>query len=269
MRGFRSSESGRGAALVVLALWALGCQSEATKRCHALLTSAQPVVAAVDAKSIQSVQATYEAVEAARAACAEAGRHDEHDQLLKAKNELLGHLEYLKKKEHARENARLTPAQLETLVKAGDPDCPKGQAYKHRESGKEIRCTGPQIVDLGWKQAEAYFSSRGFKIQTTTTPPTLRAEYGAELIVYTFDSVGSTEPARCVTLYPAPGIPWMEATARATGVQPRFLKQEGGTVRIKRGAVPLVVDERDDGLTVQVGECPPSSAAPASATASP
>jgi hypothetical protein len=245
------------APLVIAAgtLLSLGCQSDATKRCQALLTSALPGVTNVDAKTTDAVHAALDASEAARAACAEAGRQDEHDQLLKAKNQLVGHLDYMKKHANAKENAKLTPEQIETLVKQGDPDCPKGQAYKHHASGKEIRCRGPQIVDLGYASAKEYWEGRGFKTKASTSPPSLTFEYGAELYVYEYDSVGDTRGPGCLTMYPAPGIPWIEATARATGVQPRLLMKENGTVQTARGRVPLVVDEGESKLTIFIGAC--------------
>jgi hypothetical protein len=240
-----------GAALV----GALACQSEATKRCHDLLQAAQPVVTNVDGTSVDAVQTALDAVEAARAACQEAGRSQEHDELVKAKRQLVGHLEYIKNRPSRNESAELTPEQLEKLVKEGDPDCPKGQAYKHRGSGKEVRCKGPQIADMGWKQADEYWKGRGFKTKVGKSPPTLTAEFGSELYIYEYTRPDDPKPPKCLTLIPAPGVPWMEATARATGAKLRFLKREDGFVRSRRGKLPLVIEDGDKGLAIHIGDC--------------
>lgn len=220
-----------------------------------MLKAAQPIVTDVDGSDPNAVQKALDAVQGAMDACAAAGRREEHAQLSKAKNELVGHLDYLRKKKNSKENRKLTKEQLAELVKHGDPSCPRGQAYKHSASGKEIRCKGPQIVDLPWADAKDYWESRGFKLEIDEAKSTLTAEYGAELYVYRFAKVGSKEPATCLTLYPAPGIPWQEALARATGIQPRFLKREDETIKTGRGKVPLSIEDPDGKLVIRIGRC--------------
>jgi hypothetical protein len=81
----------------VLALSASAC-SEETRRCQSLMTTAQGIVNKVDGKSRASVESSLAAVEAARAACEKAGRNTERDELVKAKNELQAHLDYMERK---------------------------------------------------------------------------------------------------------------------------------------------------------------------------
>jgi hypothetical protein len=244
-----------GLASVLTSTFALGCQSEATKRCHAALGEAQPVVSDIDGSDARAVQTALDAVQLALDACAEAGRRDEHTKLVQAKNQLVGHLDYLHKKASAMQSAKLTDEELEELVRKGDPSCPRGLAYKHGESGKEVRCTGPQLVDLPWAKAEDYFRGRGFKVHTQSSPPTLKAEYGSEVYIYTYATEGDATPARCLTLVPPPGVPWQEAVSRATGVQPQLLEPGATSVKIRRGALDLAIEDGEGASTIRIGAC--------------
>ena len=217
------------------------------------MTTAQGVVNKVDGKDQASVESSLAAVETARAACEKAGRNTERDELVKAKNELQAHLDYMKRKASQAPAQKLSPEQIAELVKKGDPSCPKGQAYR-RSPKEEIRCTGPQLVDMNWKTAEAYFTGRGYKMTTTDSPPTLKAEYGAELVIYKFAEPKDEKPARCLTYYPAPGIPWQEATGRVTGTALRKL-ENAKSIKTEHGEVPLRVDASDTKLILYVGEC--------------
>lgn len=237
-----------------LSLVFCACQSEETKECHRLMASAQGVVRDVESSRITSVKKSLDAVVAAHAACEKAGRSSERDELAKAKNKLGAHYEYLKRKADEPAQRKLTPEELAKLVKEGDPSCPKGQAYKHGGSGKEIRCTGAQPVNMGWKSAEDYFSGRGYKLSTESEPPTLKAEYGSEILVYTFDVPKDTRPPKCLTVYPPPGMSWQEAVARVTGVPP-FRVKEDTTIPTRRGALPLRIREAEESSIVHIGDC--------------
>ena len=218
------------------------------------MTSAQEVVNKVDAKDPASLEKSLAAVEAARAACEKAELGREREELLKAKNQLSAQLDYIRKKANRRETRKLTPEQLAVFLKSGDPSCPKGQGYKHKPSGKEIKCAGPQIVEMSWPSAKDYFESRGYKVTTLTGPPTLKAEYGAELYVFSYSAVEDLQAARCVRLYPPPGIPWQEWTSRATGTPPNRLKP-GGTVKSAHGDLPLQVEDTESKVLVHIGSC--------------
>lgn len=234
------------------ALGLSACKSAETRRCHELMSSAQAVVNDVKGKELTSVEQSLGAVELALDACERAGRTGEKDDLTRAKNRLVGQAEYLKKKAGQPAQKKRTVEELAALAKSGDPDCPKGQAYRPKDGNQEIRCTGPQIVDFALARAESYFSSRGYKITKTEGPKTVKAEYGAELTVFTY---GATEDApECVTLYPAPGTSWQEAAARATGVQPARLSA-GGSVRTARGELHVAVEDSDKATIVRIGAC--------------
>jgi hypothetical protein len=234
----------------------LACQSEDTKRCLSLMASAQEIVKKVDAKDLASVEESLAAVEGARGACDKAGRTGERDELTKARNELAGHADFMKQKA-ARPLARKkrTPEELAEIALHGDPNCPKGQAYKEEGSNKEIRCSGPQPADMGFAKADDYFRGRGYKITTSDSPPTLKAEYGAELYVYTYATPKDEHPPRCLTVYPVPGTGWEEAAGRATGAPLRHLEKDKTTVETGHGKVPLRIEESESKLVVHIGDC--------------
>ena len=238
--------------VLVTALSSAGCNEE-TRKCQSLMTTAQGIVNNVDGKDQKSVEQSLAAIETARAACEKAGRNTERDELVRAKNELQAHLDYMKRKSTEPKVEKLTPDQIAALVKNGDPSCPKGQAYK-RSPTQEIRCTGPQIADMNWKSAADYYTNRGYKVTTTPSPPTLKAEYGAELAVFTFAAQNDDQPAKCIAFYPPIGMPWQEATGRLTGTQMRKL-ENAKTVKTAHGERPLRVDESATKLIIYIGEC--------------
>lgn len=217
------------------------------------MTTAQELVKKVDGADLSSVRESIAAVESARAACEKAGRRTEQDELVAAKNQLQAHVDYLERKAKEPAKKKQTQEELAALAAHGDPGCPKGQAYRPSPA-QEVRCTGPQLVDMSWTSVEAYFNARGYKITTTETPAVLKAEYGAELLSYTFAKSKDDQPARCLAYYPPPGMPWMEATGRITGVALRKL-ENAHTVHTEHGERPLRVDETDKKLIIFVGDC--------------
>lgn len=218
------------------------------------MSNAQDIVKSVDAKDMASVEKSLVAVDMALTACEEAKRFTERDELLQAKNELKAHLDSLERRANRPAAKKRTPEEIAALVKDGDPECPKGQYYKDKDSKKEIKCTGALPIDMSWPKAEAYFKHRGFKVTTTDTPPVLKAEYGAELFTFTYSAAKDANAPKCLALYPPPEIPWEEAVSRATGTPPNKLKKSG-TVRTDHGEIPLRVDEGENKLIVRLGDC--------------
>ncbi|RYZ04562.1 MAG: hypothetical protein EOO73_23285 [Myxococcales bacterium] len=238
--------------VVACGSFSVGCDPEA-KLCHERMTSAQPVVAQVDGKSIESVERSLALVTQAHAACEKAKLGTEREQLLKAKNELSAQLEHLKARELRRKVKAPSPEELATLLKRGDPNCPKGQAYKPKGAAAEVRCTGAQLADLSQSALKDYYADRRYKLTTQEAPPELRAELGSELYVFTFDKAGDAAP-RCITAYAAPGMSWQEVTARLTGTPPEKLKLNA-PVRSGRGELALRVEHAEDKPTIHLGQC--------------
>ncbi len=217
------------------------------------MASAQAVVSAVDAKSEASVRASVAAVEDARLSCERAKLGTERELLQNAKNQLTAQLGLLEARAKRKRVIAPTAEDLERLAKEGDPSCPKGQAYKPRTGPKEIRCSGPQIIDMGSEALEAYYGDRRFKITKREKPAELRAELGSELYVFAFEQLGE-RPPRCITAYAPPSVSWQELTSRLTGVAPEKLALDG-PVRSSRGELPLRIEHPSDQPTVHLGTC--------------
>lgn len=230
----------------------VACDPDA-KLCHERMTSAQAIVQQVDSKSIASVNQSLSAVSAAHAACEKAKLGDEREQLLKAKNELSAQLELLERRASRKKQQAPSADELARLVKSGDPDCPKGQAYKPKGSKAEVRCTGPQIADMNAQAVRAYFGDRHFKLTSQDSPAEVRAEQGSELYVFSYEKPDAAAP-RCVTAYAAPGLSWQELTARLTGAAPEKLKLDA-PVKSGRGELALKVEHPTDKPTIRLGDC--------------
>ncbi len=237
--------------LVALALTLLfGCRDE--RRCREDMTRAQEVVNGIDSKSADSLKGAVTALETAIAACEKAKLGAERGKLLEAKNQIGAQIALLERKAARKKNVPLTGAELEKLQKEGDPSCPKGQAYRNASAEKEIRCTGPQLIDMSLDAVKQYFGARKYKLTLTDAPPRVRAELGAELFVFTYDE--PSNGPQCLELYPAPGIPWREAVGRAVGGRLEKLKA-GGTVTAKRGELPLAVEDTEKKQLARIGDC--------------
>jgi hypothetical protein len=250
-----SSVAVRRVALALgLSLSFVGCRDKATVECQAQVAAAQAVVSKVEATSSASVQAALDSVERALTACRAASRSSEINELNGARNELRTQLVALERRAGRKKRAQPTPAEVEEAVKHGDATCPKGMAYKAEGSDRQIRCTGPQPVRMTLAVAREYYKGLGFRVTVSEGPAVLKAEYGAELLVFAYGS--PNEGPRCLTLYPAPQMPWQEAVARATGAQLPKIKQ-GAPVPLPDGPVPLRVEEGNDKLIIQLGTCPP------------
>jgi hypothetical protein len=155
--------------------------SEESRRCRSERDRAQEIVKAMDTKSIDGLRVAVSALSTAIAACDKANMGADKGQLIEARNQISAHLKLLERKAE-RKREKLSPEEIAKLAAEGDPSCPKGQGYK-LAGAKEIRCTGPQLVDMGMAAAEGYFSSRKYKLKKSESPPVRRGEQGAELVV--------------------------------------------------------------------------------------
>jgi len=235
--------------LLALSLCCEGCSE--TRHCREERDRAQEIVKAIDSKSQSSLEGAVTALTMAIDACDKAAMGADKGQLIEAKNQIGAHLELLKKRA-ARKRAAVSPAELQRLAREGDPVCPKGQGYKQ---GKlEIRCSGPQLVDMSAEQANEYFSSRKYRITISNDPPTLRAEQGAEVYVLQYDKPNDSAGPKCLELYPVPSITLPEAVGRATGARLDKLKN-GGTVRAARGELALTFEEGGQKFVAKIGDC--------------
>jgi hypothetical protein len=246
--------SGALSSLGVLTLgvtFAAGCKDEATRACQAELVQAQEVVKS-QGGSRSGVEQSIAAVDRALALCRTAKRDSEVEQLTNARRELASHLDVLKERAGKQKRTKPTAAEVEELIKHGDASCPRGMAYKAEGSDKQVRCIGPQPIRMSFAKARDYYKSLGFRVTPSESPPGLRAEFGAELLVFGFATVNDPAPPRCLTYYPPPQMPWQEAVARLTGAQLNRIKQ-GAPVPLPDGEVPLRVDESQEKLVIYLG----------------
>lgn len=251
---------GAGAALVC---GVAACQPAEVKECRDryLVTHAQ--VAAVDPQDLTSVESALSAVDGNLEVCQRAGLAEESKQLGTAKRKLESHQSYLNSRGSQRE---LTPEQLDALEKNGDPECPKGQAYQYKKSGKKIRCTGSQILSMNEAEAKAYFGHRGFKLNSTDKG--LKAELGSESYTFEYAASGRGDAAECVVIFSQPGIAWQETVARVTGAMPSRLKL-GTPVKVGKLDVPYALETDPVQAILRFGTCAAPAAPNATATASP
>jgi hypothetical protein len=241
-------------AVALLAIFTSGCDED-SRACRAEFDRAQTVVKDLKSDSpIETVKGSVAALDTAISACDRAGLGAEKGELQKARNQVGAHLDVLERRAKRKKREKPTPEQLAALVKNGDPACPKGQAYLNRESKKEIKCTGPQIIEMTAGDLKDYFEEKRYRLTSNDAPPSLRAEYGAELYVLTFDGPGPGAKVRCLEIYPAPGVSWQELTSRMTGTPPEKLKS-GTSVATALGALPLSVEDSDKKTLARIGEC--------------
>ena len=237
---------------VTSSLIALGCESSETKACLGAYASAQGIVQTIDAKSQESVEKSLSAVEAALTTCRAAQRHGEVDQLLPVRNQLVAQRGALERRANRKSRKPPSADELRRLEKDGDPGCPKGQAYRP-EGAKEIRCTGPQLAEMGATEVASYFGELGYRVQRPA-PNTVVAERGAERSTFVYPSTAPDARPSCVVLVPAPDIPWIEALTRTTGANPARVKNTTGNVRLVQGELAYTVDEKD--ALIRIGSCP-------------
>lgn len=248
----------RFARLVLLLLAAgagtSGCTSEQAAACQRQFASAQAIVLQVHAEDMASVSASVAAVEQALATCTAAGQSAEADELGKARATLVSHRERLSRRaEMLEKRRRLSPEELAALLQKGDPGCPRGQGYRHGQSGRHVRCVGPQPIDMPRAEAEAHFARLGHR-RLDSPSSELHFEYGAERIVFAYADAAGAEPPACVTLQPPPDRSWQEAVARLTGVAPRRLKP-GRPVPSSRGDLALALAGDERAPIVRIGTC--------------
>ncbi len=239
--------------LPLLLLGAGGCEDAESERCVSLYKSAQTVVREAHSGSEAGVSQGRAAVLGAMAACRIAGKTNELDQLAPALAQLDAQLVYLRARPSSAPKVELSPQERAELLHNGDPKCPQGQGYKDRSTGKEVRCRGPQLVYLSWANAKEYFERRGYKLKSAT-PNELSAEFGSELFVFEYHQPNDPGPPKCTTLYPSPGVPMLEAAARATGVKPDQIKPPK-PLNTDQGPLAISVDETDSKLVIRLGEC--------------
>lgn len=239
--------------VLLVTLLSVSCKSETNRICQQQFQNAQIVVQNLSG-SPEGLDASMAAVNVALGACRAADREREVEQLQLAHNSLIEHAERVKRLVGKPKHPKLSADEISELLKQGDPQCPKGMAYKIEGSDRQVNCTGLQPMRMNWNKAREYYAKLDFRVTTTHSPPTVQAERGSEKYIFTYSRPDDTSPPRCLTIYPIPELPWQEAVGRATGAQLQKLKL-GSPVPTPDGNVALRVDEGKDKLVIHLGNC--------------
>jgi hypothetical protein len=228
----------------------VGCQSADAKACHENYLKAHALINGSEAKTLETVEPALEAVENTLPLCKKADLQKEVAELEKAQKTLQSSVNQLRAQGSRKE---LSPEELDKLVKEGDPNCPKGQSYNYRKTGKQVKCTGPQVVAFTRAQAEEYFKNRGFRLKIEGAH--LGAELGPESFHYQFSSVEPDAKNQCLKVFAMPGMSWEESVSRVTGAHPALLKK-GVAVRAEDGSKwPLAHIENEKQAVYTLGKC--------------
>lgn len=239
--------------LLASLLMPLGCESKDAQACREQYLKSHGLISAQEAKEskeLDGVQQALEAVDSAIPLCKKANLHKEVAELEKAQRTLQSSANQLRTYMPRKE---LSPEELDKLVKDGDPNCPKGQAYNYRKTGKQVKCTGPQVVAFTRGQAEEYFKNRGFRVKAEGTR--IDAEFGPESYHYEFSGADANAKSQCLRVLAMPGMTWEESVSRVTGAHPMHLKK-GTTVRAEDGSKwPLAHVENEKQAEYRLGKC--------------
>lgn len=228
----------------------VGCESADAQACRDNYLKAQALISGMDAKAIESVQSALDAVENTIPLCKKANLHKEVAELEKAQRTLQTNINQMRFYGPRKE---LSPEELDKLVENGDSNCPKGQSYNYRKTGKQIKCTGPQVVSFSRGQAEEYFKNRGFKLKVEGTH--LDAEFGPESYHYEFTGAEANAKTRCLKVFAMPGMSWEESVARVTGGHPAQMKK-GTPVRAEDGSKwPMTHTDDEKQAIYTLGKC--------------
>ncbi len=247
--GFWVRGMGWGMGLLIVC----GCNPLKFKECRDEMSSSQQVLIDMDDQDVDDVEKSLTSVKKAVSACDGVAGADDVAKLRDAESKLNAQLSGLRARAVHKERPKLSEAELAQLEKKGDRGCPRGQQYEHPQNKKMIRCTGSQVVEMGWAEAVEQFNERrGFSQSVEGT--TLRFESGAEVVSFDFASKNSTAPAECVTIVGQPGIAWQELVARATGLQPRVMKL-GKPIPTKAGPLGLLVEGNAEQFVIKLGIC--------------
>jgi hypothetical protein len=242
--------NGTGFLLICGLLGQLGCESPDAQACRDNYLKAHGLINGVETKTVENVQLALEAVESAIPLCKKAKLFKELEELEKAQGTLQSSANQLRINGSRKE---LSLEELDKLVKDGDPNCPKGQSYNYKKTGKQVKCIGSQVVSFSRGQAEEYFKNRGFRLKIEGTR--LEATFGPESYHYEFAGSEDTAKPKCLKVFATLGQSWEESVSRVTGANPAVLKK-GATVRAEDGSKwPLAHTDDEKQAVYTLGKC--------------
>src|SRR5690606_2295074 len=221
--------------------------------CRDEMSSSQQVLIDMNDQKLDDVEKSLSAVQRAIKACDGVASDSDTAKLRDAEAQLDKQRAGLRARAVPKERPKLSEEELAKLEKTGDRDCPQGQRYEHPQNKKMIRCTGSQVIDMAWAEAEQQFAQRRGFAQLSEGAK-LKFELGAEVVEFEFETPKAKSRAKCVSITGQPGIAWQELVARATGVEPRVMKL-GKPIPSKNGPLPLIVEGTAEQFVVKLGAC--------------
>lgn len=236
------------------AVSAVGCESPEAKQCDRMVKVSLASLSAMNPSDSASVEETRAGLEEALTACEKAKRKNEVKDINDALGNVGTHLKRLKEAKARAANPSLRSAEeWAKIEKEGDPACPLGQAYR-RPDKKEpmILCSGPTLLERGWKLAGEHFAAHGFQIMAKGSE--LRATKGPQEFVFSFEKPDSEKAAACIKAKVVAGQEWKHVVAALTNVKLSKLEKDK-PVEAEGRKVPLKVVEGDVSW-VLLGECP-------------
>ena len=233
--------------LAISLIAVVACTTPEIELCRSQYLQLNARLPHVDQTSLEELAKALDEVEEVRLSCTRAEQPGELAQL----NKHRAHLEGSQLVMERRNAIHLSDEELSQFQKSGDPACPTGQSYKLPSKEFDIKCSGPQVLDMNLEQATQYFKRRRYKIHNESSA--LKAEYGSESFVFNFKD--PKKPAPCLIVYAGMQKSWQEVASFVAGVNPHTLKSPS-TLKSSRGPQALRVEGETDRPILKIGQCP-------------
>jgi hypothetical protein len=247
-------------AVACLGILSVGCESEQSKQCSALVKGVETRMRAMNPTDKKSVEYTLAGLAEAKKVCQAADRKADVDDIESAEKNYRGHLERLDSGaiKSVKKERKIVP--LEELRTSGDPNCPIGQGYEHPVLKELIKCSGPALVDMGWLDVASHFGEHGYRVMGQGD--TLEARKDDTIYRYTYSAFESSEPSLCLQIAYPKAQGFAQTVSFATNVPIEKISADE-PLALKRGETALVVDEKSTPARVLIGKCegllPPGS----------
>ncbi|MCH2110927.1 MAG: hypothetical protein MK135_16540 [Polyangiaceae bacterium] len=229
----------------------IGCQRPEAKACRAEMLAMKEPVGNAGNLDLPELKKLQDDLQQLALDCNAAGLAQEAGDVTEAFT-ALNKIAELKAKGGDKSKAARGPEQLKALIANGDPSCPAGLVYKIPPVGQQVKCTGPQFVEMPKQMAVSYFSARDASLEKDNIPHRLKAKAGDETWQFYYDD--TDQKVLCLESMGAVGVGWQEVVRRLTGVHPAKLK-EGAPVPMKSGPLALSKTQKGDQVAVQLGDC--------------
>ncbi len=242
---------GRTMSLLLFSWLALSCKSEAEKKCEQLIKSSEVSLLSMNPTDQGSVEQTLGELRATHETC-KAAKSPEVSEIEVSIKNVERHLQRLESGEVKPPPPPPGREQLAALEKNGDPGCPMGQGYMHPILKKQIKCSGPLMVEQTYAQVIEYFKKH--RIAAAVKDNMVRGTQAQVTFTFVFDRMESTEGAKCLTLDAPMEKKPSELVSFATNI---LVDQIDVTkpLEVRGRTLPLSVEKKDGKHTIVIGDC--------------